>query len=228
MTALSIAANMKTQAMTNTLSPFLPGKSGRRRGAMNDDVSANPMKTSATTASPILWPVESPASSTGLFHHKALVAAAASLAQAPEQRGNEGDRADDDQGVEHDRALQAEEADRGVHHPAEPAVVVRDGRGGGLRAQEERDARRRAGRDRPRARVEALGQSALRLGEPDLQNDALRVRKRRALQGSLERDDGAPQLRDLRRLELEVVLEVGDGQILRDERPETFEARERS
>jgi hypothetical protein len=64
-----------------------------------------------------------------------------------------------------------------VHHPAEPAAVVRDGDDRVPRAEEERDARGRAGRDRARARVEALGERALRLGEPDLQDDPLRLRQ---------------------------------------------------
>ena len=65
---MSIAAKRTKLASTKTLRPFRPGKSGRRRGARNDDPSAKAMKTAATTAMPILCPVESPASSTGLFH----------------------------------------------------------------------------------------------------------------------------------------------------------------
>src|SRR2546430_11023194 len=51
---LSIAAKRTKLASTKTLRPFRPGKSGRRRGARNDDERANAMKTTATTAMPIL------------------------------------------------------------------------------------------------------------------------------------------------------------------------------
>src|SRR4029077_7023826 len=67
-TAEIIAAKSTKLASTNTLRPLRPGKSGRRRDAMNDDVSANRMKVPPTTARPILFPVEGAASSTALFH----------------------------------------------------------------------------------------------------------------------------------------------------------------
>ena len=190
--------------MTKTLRPFLPGKSGRRRGARNDDPSANAMKHAATTPSPILWPVVSPASSTGAIPSSAkplLVAPPPGRARPQTSAAARSERARDDQGVERDRPLEAEEADGRVEHPAEAAAVVGDRDDRLLRAEGEGDPRRRAGGDGARARVQPLRERALRLREPDLEQDALRVGQRRVPQRRLQRGDRAAQLRDLRRLD---------------------------
>ena len=64
-TAVIIAAKSAMLTITKTLRPLGPGKSGRRRDARNDDVSANAMKIAPTVARPILFPVERAATSTG-------------------------------------------------------------------------------------------------------------------------------------------------------------------
>ena len=53
----TIKTNMRIAPITNTLSPFGPGKSGFLFGAMKDALSAKAMNTAATTMSATLWPV---------------------------------------------------------------------------------------------------------------------------------------------------------------------------
>src|SRR5207249_7526733 len=59
-TAASIATKNATHTTRYQPSP-LPGKFGFRRGRTKDEISAKTMNAAPTTPSPILWPVERPA-----------------------------------------------------------------------------------------------------------------------------------------------------------------------
>ena len=86
-TAVSIATKDTKLASTKTLRPLRPGKSGRRRGMIMAEVSANRMNAPPTTARPILFPVDSPASSTGLFHQIVRLPGAGQPSAAARTRG---------------------------------------------------------------------------------------------------------------------------------------------